>query len=115
MMTRADRSLFSCKSFFCLILCTLLIAVLCMQQVQSTAAYMTSLSSTCVNLFTEKDSSDSSSQPPGSDASTPSTGDSSHMEWAVAIMLLSILAIIILSWRSYITVSSKKNNNWRIK
>ena len=95
-MTKTRRTLCVCRSFFLLALCLCIIIVLYTQPVKSSAAYVTSLSTTCVNIFTgEGNSEPPTSYQPDSPPS-PSTGDSLHIAPYLAVMLFSLATVAVL-------------------
>ena len=107
-MTKARSIPFLFKHFFLLALCVCLMAGLFSQPVKSTAAYVISLSVTCVNTFTgdgqikPTDPSDPSkpSEPaePTQNPDTPPTGETGYVEWYAIGMLLS-LAGLVATWK----------------
>lgn len=103
-MTKKEKHLLLFKSFFLLAICVCLTIGLYTQTVKGTTAYVTSLSVTCVNTFTGESQTEPSqpTEPSESEPNVPPkppTGDSSHIGWYLAAMLLGASGIAVgLIW-----------------
>ena len=133
-MTKTEKHFSFFKSFFLLAMCICLTVSLYMQAIKSTAAYVTSLSATCVNTFTEDVQTDpekpiepekpeETTKPSGPSEtdkpSAPSTGDNSHIGWYIVAMMISMAAMaVIFFWsrkKVHTAVSNKEEKTRRRK
>ena len=117
-MAESHRPLFVCRSFLLLAMCVLLLITLHTQQVKNSVAYVTSVSTTCVNLFTteEHPGPSVSSQPEPPPA--PPTGGSIPVAPLLAAMLFSLAATVVLfsmGRKRYAALPAYKNHDTRRK
>lgn len=97
-MTKMDRPCLLYKPLLLLVTYIGLLIVLYTQPVRSTAAYVTALSPTCVNVFA---GGGQAGPPEASGPDTPPetpTGDNRHAKWAWPMMLFSSATMGILFW-----------------
>lgn len=95
-MTKSHQPLFVCRSFFLLALCLCILIILHTQPVKSSTAYVTSLSTTCINIFAGEEHSEPPTSSRPDPPPSPPTGDSLHIAPYPVVTLFSLAAMAVL-------------------